>query len=86
MDEIGRAIESGWTWQATDAEGITHDPGCVTIELGSEDGQQYQKVQCGGVPVAYIRIGADGTQAYLLPPAADLADMSDDEEGADMAR
>jgi hypothetical protein len=80
MDEIGKAIEHGWIWRATDSEGITHDVGCVTVELGSDDGQQYQKVQCSGVPVAYIRIGADGSQAFLLPPTADLADMSDDGE------
>ena len=37
MDEIGKAIEHGWMWHAEDAEGMTHDPGCVTIDLESDD-------------------------------------------------
>lgn len=81
MDEIEKALAHGWTWQGADAEGITRDPACHTTALGAGDGQLYQKVQCGGVPVAYIRTDDGGTQDFLLPPAANLPDFSDDREG-----
>jgi hypothetical protein len=80
MDEIGKALVHGWTWRARDPAGSIQDATCHTTDLASDDGDHYQKVHCGGIPVAYIKVGPDGSRAFLLPPEAGLADLRDDEE------
>jgi hypothetical protein len=71
MEEVGKALEHGWTWRDTDDTGIATDPGSQTTELGEDGGHSYQKVTRGGVPVAFIKADDQGAREFLLPPASE---------------